>query len=234
MATVKYAVKDVSNQLNDQERGNEFVRWSVETVIGYISDGLAQIGLYRPDAFTTLATVTLVPGVRQMLPDGITTLSSIADPLTVTSDDFNLLRAFSKKVCNYDLDEEGNVVYKLSSYAYDPRNPKYFYVSPPVPLGLNPPATIKINGVISPPMLKLSDWLQELPVDNKYYNALVAFALSKAYEVDTESDTSHREMLYQRGEFYNMMGIKYKQESKFNSGWYLGARGDEAGVKGQQ
>lgn len=234
MATLKYTVTDVSKQLNDQQRGYEFTRWTRDTCIGYVSDAMAQIGLYRPDAFTTTETVTLVPGQQQQLPAGITTLASVVDPPAVTRDNMNLVRAFNKKVCNPQLDENGNVVWNISSYNYDPRNPGYFWVSPPVPEGMNPPPTIEISGVTAVPMLTPADWLKELPVDNKYYNAVCAWALSKAYEVDTESETSFRNMNYQRAEFYKMMGIKYSQEAKYNSGWYLGQRGYENTVRGQQ
>lgn len=240
MAILKYTVVDISTQLNDQENGFEYTRWTRPTLIGYVSDALAQIGLYRPDAFTTIQTVTLVPGQQQTLPDGIVTLSSILsnnspdNPLAVMRDDLNLLRSFSKKTCNQALDKDGNVVYTLSGYFYDVRNPKYFFVSPPVPQGMNVAPTIEISGTISPPILTMADWFKDLPVDNKYYNAVTSWALSKAYEVDTESETSFRNMNYHRGEFYKMMGIKYNQESKYNSGWYLGIRGYESNVRGQQ
>lgn len=234
MATIKSTVLKISRQLNDQRRGYEYTRWIRDDVIGYCYDGLVQVALYRPDAFTSVFNVELQPGVRQKLPDGVSSLVSISNPLAVTRDDLGLVRAFGKKPCLYQLDEAGNVVYALTAYAYDPRTPGYFFVSPPVPSNMVPPATIDINCVIPPPEIDPTWWLKDMPVDRKYHNAVIAWALSRAYEVDTESENSFRLMNFQRGEFYKMMGVKYSMDSKYNSGWYLGQRGYEANVKGQQ
>jgi hypothetical protein len=234
MPTVKATVEELSRQLNDQQLGFEYTRWTRIMLINYISDALVQVALYRPDAFTTTVGVTLVPGIKQQLPDGVTSLVSFVDPLNVTNDDFGLTRAFNKRACSEEFDCHGNVVYTVGSYNYDLRNPKYFFVSPPVPEGLAAPAVVSVSCATSPPVLDNTSWLAQLPVDNKYYNAVLAWAQSKAYEVDTESESSFRLMQFHRSEFYKMMGVKYTMDSKFNSGWYLGQRGDEANVKGQQ
>lgn len=239
MTTVKVAVEEVSSLLNDQEPGNEFTRWPRRELVKYCDDACKQISLYRPDAFTTVDQINLVPGVRQKLPDGISSLASVLDnndpdnPLAVMRDDIGLIRSFSKKACNYMLDCNGNPTYKMSSYSYDPRVPGYFFVSPPVPVGVIPPPSVGISGVNDPPDIDVTWWLKDIPISTKYYNAVIAFMLSKAYEVDTESETSFRALNYHRNEFYRMMGIKYQMESKFNSGWYLGQRGYESNVRGQ-
>lgn len=234
MPTLKATVEEVSRQLNDQQRGYEFTRWPRSFVIQYVYDGLLQVALYRPDAFTSEVQVTLVPGNRQKLPDGVSSLAAFIDPLHVTNDDFGLTRAFNKKTCSTDLDCDGNEIYILKSYNYDTRNPGYFFVSPPVPQGLSSSPIVTISGASAPPVVDASWWLKELPGDVKYHNAVVAWAMSRAYEVDTESENSFRLMNYQRSEFYRMMGVKYQMDSKYNSGWYLGQRGDENAVKGQQ
>lgn len=238
MATLKSTVVEVSGQLNDQERGFEFTRWTRPTLIGYCNDALIQVALYRPDAFTSLEEISLSPGTQQMLPEKCNGLASVvsngdkSNPLAVPKDDSGLIRSFNKKVCNYDIDCNGNIIYKIFSYSYDPRIPNVFYVSPPVPMGINPPVKIKISCIGNPPTLTNSDWFNDLPVEGKYYNAIISWMLSRAYEVDTESETSFRMLQYQRAEFYKMMGVKYQMESKFNSGWYLGQRGNETTVKG--
>lgn len=239
MPTLKTAVETVSIQLNDQEKGFEYTRWPLTQLIEYANEALIQVSLHRPDAFTTVTNVQLQPGVQQSLPAGVTGLASVLsnndpqNPLAVMRDDIGLVRTFNKKLCNYELDCSGNVVYKISSYSYDPRTPGYFYVSPPVPAGMNPAPSLPISAVTSPPTLDSTSWFNNIPVDTKYYNAILAWMLSKAYEVDTESETSFRQMQYQRNEFYRMLGIKYTMESKYNSGWYLGQRGYESNVRGQ-
>lgn len=239
MTTVKATVEEISQQLNDHRKGREYIRWPRQLLIKYIDDGCKQIALYRPDAFTTVTQITLVPGVRQQLPSGVYSLASVLDnndpdnPLAVMRDDIGLVRAFSKKACNYTLDCDGNPTYKISAYSYDPRVPGFFFVSPPVPIGVHPAPSIGISGVSDPPTIDATWWLKDIPISDKYYNAIIAFGMSKAYEVDTESETSFRGLNYHRNEFYRMMGIKYQMDSKFNSGWYLGQRGYESNVRGQ-
>lgn len=241
MPTLKELCVETSRQLNDQRTGIEFTRWTRDMLIGYASDAFIQVSLYRPDAFTKPEQVALVPGVRQQLPPGVISIASVLDnndrdnPLAVMRDDLGLVRAFNKKPCSYDLDAKGNVVYRLTAYSYDPRLPGYFFVSPPVPTGMNPPPVIGISGVIDPPTLTKADWLNPLPIStNKYYNAFIAWMLSRAFEIDTESENSFRNMQFQRAEFYKMMGVKYQMESKFNSAWYLGQRGYESNVRGTE
>ncbi len=234
MPTLKSTVEEVSRQLNDQQRGFEYTRWVRASIIQYIYDGFLQVALYRPDAFTSNIDVSLVPGVKQQLPEGVLNLVAFVNPLLVTENDFGLTRSFNKSVCPEELDCDGNVVYTVRSYNYDIRNPGFFFVSPPVPMGLKTPPVVSLNVAGPPPVIDATWWLKELPGDVKYHNAVVAWALSRAYEIDTESENNFRLMNYQRSEFYRMMGIKYQMESKFNSGWYLGQRGTENTVRGQQ
>jgi hypothetical protein len=233
MPTLKATAEEVSRQLNDQQRGFEYTRWTRAAIIQYVYDGLLQVALYRPDAFTSVVQATLVPGNKQVLPDGVTSLIGFADPLHVTEDSFGLTRAFNKRACPEEFDCDGNVVYTLRSYNYDARNPKYFFISPPVPDGLTTPVVVSLIGASAPPVVDATWWLNQLPGDVKYYNAVMAWALSRAYEVDTESENSFRLMNFQRSEFYRMMGVKYQMDSKFSSGWYSGQRGDESNVRGQ-
>src|SRR5882762_5888099 len=143
MAILRTSVTAVSGQLNDQEPGFEFTRWSRNTLITYVSDALIQISSHRPDAFTAPMNVTLVTGVRQKLPPNVATLESVLDnndpdnPLSVMRDDMGLIRAFNKKMCTNLPDASGNVVYRVSAYSYDPRLPGYFFVSPSVPENMN-------------------------------------------------------------------------------------------------
>jgi len=239
--TLKDICVEVSRQLNDQRKDLEFTRWTRDMLINYASDSFIQVSLYRPDAFTNPQDITLSPGVRQKLPDGDVSLASVLDnndpssPLAVIRDDIGLVRAFAKKTCSYELDKNGNVIYKLTAYSYDPRTPGYFFVSPPVPNGMNPLPVVTIAAVADAPTLTKADWLKPLPINtNKYYNAFIAWMMARAYEIDTESEYSFRNMQTQRSEFYKMMGVKYQMESKFNSAWYLGQRGYENTVRGQE
>ncbi len=237
MPTLKSIVETVSRQLNDQRPGKEYTRWSRNELIEYCSEALSAVALYRPDAFSTVMDIALQPGSQQKLPDGVAALASVlsngsGSSVGVTRDDIGLIRAFDKKSCDYNIGCDGTIQYSVTAYSYDGKVPGYFHVSPPVPSGVSPPIKISVSAVMEPPQLTASNWLTELPVDRKYINPIMAWMLSKAYEVDTESETSRNFMAYERKEFYTMMGIKYRMDSEFNSGKYLGRKGPDAQPRG--
>ena len=236
--TLKDVAIAVSSTLSDQKDNFEFVRWTRNDMTVYASNGLAQLASDRPDLFTQPRKITLVPGMKQQLPDDVASLGGILDngnpnnPMGANKDDLGLIRSFNKPTCLYNLDEHGNVVYSVTSYSYDTRVPEVFYVSPPVPAG-GPPQTITISAVMDPPTLTSADWLKELPIGSKYIPALKAWMLSEAYGKDLESQSSFRSQQFHRAEYYKMLGLKYTMDSKFNSGWYNGQRGFDSNVKGQ-
>lgn len=223
-------VKYVSTQLNDQG-ATPYVRWTALMLLSYLNNALIQIGTFRPDAYTSTVLLTLAAGSQQTLPAAYSALKSLdynADnsncpgaPITETN--LDLLRAFYKKPCS---PSGGPSTYRVTSYAYDQRNPHVFYVSPSVPddsVGLQVNAT-----VVSPaPQYLNSDITANtaIAIDPKYENAITAWMLYEAYTIDTESTSSRQTKLDNEGLFWKSLGINYKQESLYRSGNYLGQRG---------
>lgn len=226
--TVGQIVQEVSGQLNDQG-AVPYARWTQIELVGYLVDALIQVGMYRPDALTQSLAFTLVPGAQQTLPPGYSLLKSVdnnadssncpASP--VVEADINILRAFYKKPC---LPTGGIADYRVRSFAYDSRNPQTFYVSPPLPVGTSG-YQVTITAVADVPVYTIADLAIVVNMNQKYHNAIIAWMLARAYEVDTESNTSFSMMQAQLKNFYTMLGINYKQESLYKSGYYLGERG---------
>lgn len=224
--TVKY----VSGQLNDQGTPS-YVRWPQQTLLDYLNNALIQIGTFRADAFTSSTTLTLAAGAQQTLPAGFSFLKSLdynastsnCPGAPITEANMDLLRAFFKKPCG---PTGGAADYRVTSYSYDQRNPHVYYVSPPVPddaVGLQVTAT-----VVSPaPQYVFADIATNIAVaiDQKYENAINAWMLYEAYSIDTESTSSRQTKLDNEGLFWKSLGINYKQESLYRSGYYLGQRG---------
>jgi len=228
--TVGQLVLEVSTQLNDQEPGFTYARWTQAELITFLNDALVQVGTYRPDAFDTTLTITLIPGFQQQLPAGYSLLKSVdynvgATPCAnapIVECDLSVLRTFFKKPC---LPTGGAENYRIRTYAYDARNPRIFYVSPEVPSWATP--QVSITAVKDAPVYAIGNLNTQIDLDQKYKNALIAWMLMRAYSVDTESPTSTRHMESNRNHFYQMLGVNYKQESLFNSGYYLGQKGDK-------
>lgn len=228
--TVASIVLEASDQGNDQG-AIPYTRWTVANQVQYLNDALIQVGTFRPDAFTATITVALLPGGLQTLPTGFSFLKSVdsnaansnCPDAPVTECDLNMLRAFYKKPCT---PSGGAVAYRVRSFAYDSRNPNTFYVSPPVPdttVGL----TVTMTVVSQAPQYAVSDMGANtlVAIDPKYRNALLAWMLMRMYAVDTESATSRQTKLDNEGLFWKTLGVNYKQESLYKSGWWLGEQG---------
>ena len=230
MKTVGQLVTDVSGQLNDQYLGREFQRWNRARLLSYLVGGMAELLSYKPEAFTKTEAATLVAGARQSLADGYKTIVSVAsniDGSTVTEADFDLLKAFSPYICcaaEVVFDADNNPIYRAKSYAIDPKDPKLFYVSPPVPVGLTP--TINITAIVPPPDYTLADWGVELPFDMKYQENILDYMMGRAFDIDTESAMSRSNADKHLSRFYTAMGVKYRVESAYRAGNYNGNVGD--------
>ncbi len=220
----------VSGQLNDQGV-TPFVRWTQQDCLDYLNNALIQIGTFRPDAFTSSTTLTLAAGAQQTLPAGFSFLKSLDYNATtsncpgapITEANIDILRAFFKKPCG---PTGGAADYRVTSYAYDQRNPHIYYVSPPVP---DDAVGLQVTGtVVSPaPQYLFADIAANtvVAIDQKYYNTLTSWMFYEAYSVDTESTSSRQSKLDNIGLFYKSLGIEYKQESMYRSGYFLGQRG---------
>lgn len=228
--TVSSVVLEVSTQANDQG-AVPYTRWTQAMLVQYLNDALIQIGIYRPDAFSQTFDTALVAGAQQSLPAGFSFLKSVDSNAAasncpgspITEANLDILRAFFKKPC---LPQGGDAFYRVVSYAYDQKNPQIFYVSPPVPDD-NVGTEVTMTAVGEAQTYTTADITANtvIQMDQKYRNAIVAWMLYKVYEIDTESVSSRQTKLDNLDIFWKTLGINYKQESLYRSGYYLGQKG---------
>lgn len=64
-------------------------------------------------------------------------------------------------------------------------------------------------------------------MESKFDGDLVDYMMAKAFELDQESAQSRTNSQTLFKKFYDVMGVKYKMESKYRSGNYLGAVGPD-------
>lgn len=227
MDTVGEVVEHVSGQLSDQQRGKKYTRWPRATLLEYMREAFREIGAYRPEAFATTSTVTLVEGSKQSLPDNavLNEITANADGSFAHKSDDALMKGFGAYAnCpatpNF---VNGSVKYAVKSYAVDSGNPNIFYVSPPVPAGIT--VTVSATTNSTPPAYAEADWNTPLAIKDKFYNNVIDYMMARAYQRDTESQVSQRQAASLFQLFYQAMGVKYKMESARQSGYYLGDTG---------
>lgn len=225
METVKHIIEVVSRQLNDQQFNLEYTRWNRTTQIEYLNQALKEIGAYRPDAFTVSKSITLVPGILQSVGNYNTLKDIHVKGVPVHEADAEMIKAFAAySSCSTEVEfVNGTPVYNLKSFAVSSTNPKEFYVSPPVPIGMAPVVTATLIG--APPVLSLQDWDKALEMDSKYYNNVIDFMMGRAYELDSESAQSRANSNTYFSKFYATMGVKYKIDSAVRAGNYKGEVG---------
>lgn len=230
MRSIGEIIKHQSGQMNDQQWQREYARWTRPMWLEYMNEGLAEIGAYRPEAFSDIVPLTLVAGSAQTLPAGVSGLVSIVDNgqgVPAREASAALGEAFSNyAICPAPIKyKDGAPVYGVSSYYADTRNAKAFFVQAPVPAwaaGI----TIKASVNKDAPQYTLADWNNVPEIDSKFYNNLLDFMMARAYGLDSESSVSLSESKKLFSLFYQAMGVKYKIDSAYKSGYYLGQIGD--------
>jgi hypothetical protein len=118
----------------------------------------------------------------------------------------------------------GNPIYKARTYAIDPKEPKAFYVSPPVPTGLTP--TVKATVFTPPTKYTLTNINDDVLVHNKYEQSILDYMLGRAFQIDLESPQGRANANTHLSNFYNLFGMKYKFEAAYRAGNYNGSIGD--------
>lgn len=223
MNTVGHICDHVAHQLNDKAVGRSFTRWGRADVLEYLNQGMAEIGAYRPEALVSKVTAALAAGRVQNFLE----YSAVLSIEGATEADATLSIAFAtygKCEALPEYDEAGNPKYTIRSYAIDKRNPKIIYVEPEVPSGLTPEVTMTVVTKFVP--YTLADWNKVIALESKFYNNLIDFMLGRAYELDSESAQSRSNGQMHMRQFYTAMGVKYKMESAYKAGFYLGETGE--------
>lgn len=225
MDTVGNIIVHVSGQLSDQQPRREFSRWTRQTMLEYLNQGIAEMATYRPDDFSTTTKMVLAPGAKQLIATTGSVASVEVNGVPLNDADISAYKAFSAyATCPPAIQlRNGRAVFKLRSVAIDPDNKGVFYVSPPVPAGVAATANVKISGYA--PQYTLADWDKAPDMPTAYINSLIDFMEARAYQRDTESSVSASKSQRLFSLFYQRMGAKYKVDSAYNSGYFKGEVG---------
>jgi hypothetical protein len=133
--TVAEILIKVSRVLNDED----FVRWSIEELIGWLNDGLAAVVKAKPTANTVVAPMRLEQGTLQHLPSVALHLIRITRNLADNRPDARLGRKAITAVDRAELDavrpnwhDQNITPYRddVRHVVYEEASPRTFYVYP--------------------------------------------------------------------------------------------------------
>ena len=131
-------VREVSLDLNDQEAGFEFTRWTRDQLASYLREALSWVSQYRKDLFLNTLTVEVEPGGDWQK---ACSCSSILRIYGEVDKNGKLIR-FLRRVNDVEADiwpgdiqrcTVDNGSYKMESYSISATEPSMFRVYPPVP-----------------------------------------------------------------------------------------------------
>ena len=209
--TLGQMVDLLATQLSDNEAGinaltgkpHAHKRWDEAYIVQAINDFVRLLRLTRPDLFTdAVPCVDLMPGCSwQKLPtqclkfyDMLAGGKCCGKPNRISMSSADAAEKLTSRRCAIKtVSVKGAENYCVTDYAFDPGNPKYFRVVPPVPP--NTEVTITLSCVTAGPCYNWDEdedepFLEPPSGLDTYEVVLFEFVLYRAYMANTESITS--------------------------------------------
>lgn len=168
------------------------VRWSEAELLRYINDGQREIVNLRPEASATTFVSTLATGTLQSIPTAGFKLLKVVRNMSAASGgtgkrvvrlvDFDSLN--TQEPDWHDPDVTGSAAHGsvVKNYAFDPDDPRNYYVYPGIKSGSN--AYIEI--VYSKSPTDLSSTSSTIAIDDIFGNALIDYTLFRSFQKDSE------------------------------------------------
>lgn len=180
------------DRIQDTLQDTTSVRWPEAELLRYINDAQREIVNFKPEASATHANIALSAGTEQSIPSGGLRLIKVTRNMSGTASNATGKRAIrivdidilnSQEPDWHDPDAAvGDAAHgtNVKHYAFDPDDPKKFYVYP----GVSGDAYLEI--VYSGAPTDLSATSDTISLDDIYGNAIIDFVLYKAYLKDSE------------------------------------------------
>lgn len=187
------------------------VRWPVDELVRYLNDGQREVALYRPDALVTNATVGLIEGSKQNLPNDGSKLIEIIRNNTAGSS--RSMRLVNREILDAQTPgwHEISPNEELLHYMYDPRDPTVFYVYPPATATsiIDLVYSVYPQDIAEPGDGKLyTDVVGNLDVPDIYGNIIQDYILYRSYTKDSEYAGNAQRAQAHYGAFANAIGLE--------------------------
>ena len=180
--------------------------WPDAAMLHGLNEALRMLCLLRPDATSTIVSLTTVAGTRQTIPaDGERLLKAVRN---INVD--NTIGRALRLVNQADLDAMSpdwhqQVGTRVSEYCFDGRTPKWFYIYPAVGVGKK----LEIEYSKTPPLLTLDNMETPIPVSVVFSQPLQELMLYKLLSGDAsrgQGSANHMQIAVQ------MLGLKVASE----------------------
>ena len=201
---VQDIISRVADLLLDTDRDDEAARWSNAELIRWINDSRMAIITRRPQAGAVIATVSLVAGTLQRVPDNaITFIDAIRNMgITGTTPGRSIRRIDRQNLDDDDLYwHKASQKAEISQFTFDDRVPRSFYVYPPAVAGTQ----IEISYARNPDAVTaMTDTLDILP---EYLDAIVNYVCYRAKSKDSQYANASEAAAYY-GAFNDALGVQ--------------------------
>ena len=188
-------LKTVSFTLSDKAN----VTYPEPDLIAAINNGCRMVVIYRPDARSKVATIPLVKGVKQTLPDDALRLLD-----TYYNENGYPIQMVNRKDVDRSLPNWVNMepADEVLELMYDERVPDTFYVYPPVEDGVR----INVAYSIMPEIIASKD--DKFPLPEKYVPPVIEWTLYQMFSLDTKNMQAQQQAMMHSQQFYQMLQVK--------------------------
>lgn len=183
------AATDLISRAGEILLDEDHIRWTIPELLNWINDAARETIIRRPAARAVAATLTLVEGTRQELPErGIQLLDMPRNMIASTTGDTTTykpgrsMRRVERSLLD-DQDPEWHMKRPsatLRHFTFDERSPRIFYVYPPAKAGV---AVESLHSELPDDVTAETD---ELDMGAEYINALLAYMCFRAFSKDSE------------------------------------------------
>jgi len=159
-------------------------RYSNDTLLGYVNDGMKEVSSLRPELFNTIGDLFCTAGsVEQMVTfpgaQALTGVLSIHGGAAVTPFDLDTMNQFNP---NWRTDTAA----PCKQWTRIAGDPLRVFIYPPAPVG----QTLDVTYISPPTVLALDDTITEIPA--AYETALADYVIYRAESTDDEHADSGR------------------------------------------
>lgn len=185
------------------------IRWPEAEELLWLSDGVREIVLARPDSYVQTAPVALAAGTRQTIPAaGHMFIKATRNMGTGGTTPGRALRKVPMDLMDSQTPtwHTATASTTILHYMSDPRDPRAFYVYPPATAGTQ----VEITYAATPPAITSTSTV--IPIDDIYANPLLDYVLYRAYSKDASDIGNKDRAVAHRAAFENTLGLKMKAD----------------------
>lgn len=186
------------------------IRWTQDEMLRWVNDGQREIVLQRPEASAVNGPVLLAAGTKQTLPAlGLRLLDLPRNMGVGGATPGRAIRLVQREVLDAQLPDwhSGTASVPVKHFMFDERNPRNYYVYPPVPA--SPAAYAEAIYSTSPTDCTLNG---NLNLDDIYGNVILDYILYRCYSKDAEYAANATRAVGYYQVFASALGIKKSED----------------------